>query len=175
LKIGQIVSSEKRNYKIEQKLGKGGFGQVYKVHVVDDYDKKYAMKVEWPNPDPTMNRLKVEITTFAEVEKAPSTVNKTHFVKQVDLGELTIAFYNAARVPITIFKERRSISCTSSWMPSSAIKIGRQTLEAIAALHECGWLHRDIKPENFAVGRPPKDNVIFMLDFGITKNYLDEK
>ncbi|GMT21972.1 hypothetical protein PFISCL1PPCAC_13269, partial [Pristionchus fissidentatus] len=58
---------------------------------------------------------------------------------------------------------------------SSTIKIGRQTLEAVAALHECGWIHRDIKPDNFGVGRPPKDNVIFMLDFGIAKNYLDEK
>ncbi|GMT20735.1 hypothetical protein PFISCL1PPCAC_12032, partial [Pristionchus fissidentatus] len=175
MKIGQIVSSERRNYKIEQVLGAGGFGQVYKIHVVDDYDKKFALKVEWPDSNPTKNRLKVEIMTFADIDKAPNTVNKTHFTKQVDLGKtrhfvyIVMDLIHASLLDIYVKMLDKKMS------HSSTIKIGRQTLEAIAALHECGWIHRDIKPDNFAVGRPPKDNLVYMLDFGIAKNYLDEK
>lgn len=35
-------------------------------------------------------------------------------------------------------------------------------------------LHRDIKPENVLVGKEEEENLLFIVDFGISKFYKDE-
>ncbi|GMS82000.1 hypothetical protein PENTCL1PPCAC_4175, partial [Pristionchus entomophagus] len=57
--------------------------------------------------------------------------------------------------------------------PRTIAEIAAQTLLAVETLHECGFLHRDIKPHNFAIGLPPREATIFMLDFGIARRYRE--
>ena len=46
-----------------------------------------------------------------------------------------------------------------------------QTLDALAAIHELGFIHRDIKPENIlVVEREGGRNWVKLLDFGITRS-----
>lgn len=45
-------------------------------------------------------------------------------------------------------------------------------LDAIEKIHEKGYIHRDIKPSNFAIGRGRKKAEIFLLDFGLAKQHL---
>ena len=42
-------------------------------------------------------------------------------------------------------------------------------LDAIEHVHSHGVLHRDIKPSNFAVGLPPQDGTVYLLDFGLAR------
>jgi serine/threonine protein kinase len=37
------------------------------------------------------------------------------------------------------------------------------------------FLHRDIKPENFTVGPGKNSKIIYLIDFGLSKTFLDEK
>lgn len=53
---------------------------------------------------------------------------------------------------------------------------------ALWDVHECGFLHRDVKPANFTVGPPVEDEllggqtrVIYIIDFGLCRPYIDEK
>ncbi|GMR54972.1 hypothetical protein PMAYCL1PPCAC_25167, partial [Pristionchus mayeri] len=59
--------------------------------------------------------------------------------------------------------------------PHTKMAIARQSLTAIENLHKIGYVHRDIKWNNFAVGLPPKDNILYLIDFGIARPYLDKK
>ena len=34
-------------------------------------------------------------------------------------------------------------------------------------------MHRDIKPDNFLVGQGPFENVVFLIDFGLAKRFVD--
>ena len=55
---------------------------------------------------------------------------------------------------------------------STTLRIGIQIIDAIRAIHDCGFLHRDIKPSNFAVGATPSTSrTCVMLDFGLARQY----
>ena len=51
-----------------------------------------------------------------------------------------------------------------------------QSLDAIKALHDLGYVHRDIKPANFVIGLrgTVTCNTVFMVDFGIARKFLKE-
>ena len=48
-------------------------------------------------------------------------------------------------------------------------------ISRIDFLHSKSWLHRDIKPENFLIGLGKMTNIIYLIDFGLSKKYRDSK
>ncbi|XP_019714281.1 tau-tubulin kinase 1-like [Hippocampus comes] len=57
---------------------------------------------------------------------------------------------------------------------STTLRLGKQILESIEAIHSVGFLHRDIKPSNFAMGRLPSTyRKCYMLDFGLARQYTN--
>lgn len=40
-------------------------------------------------------------------------------------------------------------------------------------LHSKHIIHRDIKPENFVLGPAPHQNIIYAIDFGLSKRIRD--
>ena len=57
----------------------------------------------------------------------------------------------------------------------TCIMIIDQIVSRIEVLHSKNLLHRDIKPDNFLIGRGNKKNVIYAIDFGLSKKYRDSR
>ncbi|KAL6302009.1 CK1/CK1 protein kinase [Sparassis latifolia] len=51
--------------------------------------------------------------------------------------------------------------------------IGMQVINRLEFMHSRGVLHRDIQLGNCVVGLPPNDKIIYMIDFGFSKFYID--
>ncbi|GMR30694.1 hypothetical protein PMAYCL1PPCAC_00889, partial [Pristionchus mayeri] len=117
----------------------------------------------------------VEVAIFVRVQSvADSFCDKTHFVKMHARGRCKeITFYVMDLVWASLRDVVEEVCKNVTRFPSTKIQIARQTLKSIEALHELGYIHRDIKPANFAVGLPPNDNVIYLLEFGIAKTYRE--
>lgn len=41
-------------------------------------------------------------------------------------------------------------------------------------IHECGYVHWDIKSQNIFVGKKPKQNHVYLGDFGMVTKYKTE-
>jgi len=65
--------------------------------------------------------------------------------------------------------------CNRRFSLPTTVMIGEQFLALIEHLHSKSFVHRDIKPDNFVTGTNDKENLLYMIDFGLAKRYRDPK
>lgn len=51
--------------------------------------------------------------------------------------------------------------------------VGIQLIERLQHLHSLHIVHRDIKPQNMIFGSGDKQNILYLIDFGVSKRYRD--
>jgi len=56
----------------------------------------------------------------------------------------------------------------------TVILLARQLIQLIANLHKARYIHRDIKPSNFLVGTDRAADQLYIMDFGLSKQYMDK-
>lgn len=65
--------------------------------------------------------------------------------------------------------------CKGRFSVKTTLMISDQILMRIEYLHSKGIVHRDIKPENFMWGAGEKQNIVHLIDFGLSKRFHDGK
>lgn len=63
---------------------------------------------------------------------------------------------------------------STEWTRSTFASVALQVIDRVETLHASGLIHRDIKPHNFAMGRGQAEHIIYMIDFGVAKRYVNE-
>ncbi|GMT30763.1 hypothetical protein PFISCL1PPCAC_22060, partial [Pristionchus fissidentatus] len=142
-----------------------------------DTHMQFAAKTEMFHRDDKGNRLKVEIAVFEDIAACVSPVDKSHFVQLIDSGKsATLKFIVMELIGSSVYDlPRTGEELGLKHTRGTIMRIARQSLQAIEALHIIGYIHRDIKPHNFAVGVPPNETKVYLIDFGIARRIYDEK
>lgn len=65
--------------------------------------------------------------------------------------------------------------CGGKFNIQSTALIGEQILRRIEYLHSKAIIHRDIKPENFMMGVGRRAHIVYLIDFGLSEIYYNEK
>jgi serine/threonine protein kinase len=65
--------------------------------------------------------------------------------------------------------------CGNKLSLKTTVMIGYQILERLEFLHEKSFIHRDIKPDNFLVGIHEQSHVVYCVDMGLAKRFIDQE
>ena len=157
--IGKIISER---YRVLERIGRGGFGAVYKVQHIR-LDKTLALKVlfEHSHQNPRMiKRFEREARATCRIGH-DNIVEITDFARDRRVGYYFVMEYLEGE---TLCDRLRTLGP----MPTpSLIHVGCQIADALAATHGKGIVHRDLKPDNIFLVRKRSEDFVKVLDFGI--------
>ena len=161
LKPDQIIDNR---YKIIERLGKGGMGEVWKA-TDQQLDDEVVLKMPLVNSDPAILQ---RFATEARLMRRHSTGNP-NIVDIQGVGDIDGTPYYVMRYlsggsledrsPLVDANAPEFITETFEWL----LSIGK----ALDYLHGSGVLHRDVKPANIIFNRSGDG---YLADFGIAKN-----
>ena len=145
-------------FRIEQLLGAGGMGKVYKA-----FDKELARTVALKTLLPELVSDYLLTQRFKQELLLASKISHRNILRIHDLGEvdgvkfITMAFIEGKDLN-QLLKEEQPFPLERS------LKIARQLCEALDAAHSEGVVHRDFKPQNVLVGN---NDHVYVSDFGL--------
>jgi serine/threonine protein kinase len=165
--LGTILAGR---YRIEELLGSGGMGAVYRAEHVH-MRKAVAVKV-----------LHREMTAFPEVVArfereavAAGRIAHPHVVSASDFGQLDDGSFYLALEFVEGHSLSKLVDTEGALPPERALRIARQIAEALQAAHGVGIVHRDLKPDNvMLIVKDGDPDYVKVLDFGIAKIKVED-
>jgi len=155
LLVGQTIG----HYKISERIGTGGMGDVY-LAIDMTAGRKAALKLLPERFTGDAERLK----RFQQEAHAVVGLNHPNILTIYEIGEDHSTHYIASELIEGETLRQRLVR--GRMEVGEAVDVAIQVASALAAAHETGIVHRDIKPENIML-RP--DGYVKVLDFGIAK------
>ncbi len=154
-----MQDSKISHYRILEKLGAGGMGEVYLAEDIK-LGRKVAIKVL--SQEFTTNRDR--LNRFEQEACAASALNHPNILTIHEVGEDNGAHFIATEY--IDGKTLRRHMAGSALDPREILDISVQAASALEEAHGAGIVHRDIKPDNIMVRR---NGYVKVLDFGLAK------
>ena len=153
-----------KNYTIivNKQLGKGGFGQIYLGRNIKE-NTPIAIKVE---DSSNRSHLHAEFEILKEIQGGIG-IPRIFKYRQGQKHNYLIMELLGKSIE-KLFSENEKC-----FTYKTIFQIGYQMIERIQYVHYKGYIHRDIKPGNFVIGRGEKNKIIYIIDFGLSKKYID--
>jgi serine/threonine-protein kinase len=154
------------HYRIEEKIGAGGMGEVYRAHD-PRLGRDVAIKILPEAFAADADRLR----RFEQEARAAAALNHPNIVAIYDVG----TWADATPYVVSELLEGETLRGCLQRAPLSvrkAMEVGAQIAQGLAAAHDKGIIHRDLKPENLWL---TKDGHAKILDFGLAKLMPEEQ
>ncbi len=153
--VGTTVS----HYRILERLGSGGMGEVYRA---EDTLLGRSAAIKFLPESVAQDKDRRE--RFIREARAASALNHPNIITVYEIGQEGENYFIAMEyVPGSTLGQLIAAQ-ELDWQ--ECLKIARQVAEAMAAAHEHGIVHRDLKPDNIMV---MPDGRAKILDFGVAK------
>lgn len=151
------------HYRVGRNIGHGSFGE---IHVGTDLktNEEVAIKIESSNTKhPQLHleaKLLQQLSSGVGIPKVRYSGNERGFnVMVMDLlGPSLEDLFNF---------------CNRKFTLKTVLLLAEQMLARIKFIHEQNYIHRDIKPDNFLMGLGKQGNLVYLIDFGLAKQYCD--
>ena len=170
-------------YRIIKMVGCGAFGE---IHLAYDVNMKALRAIKFEMANHKNPQLKHEYSVLEQLNKHDSTNNtsqpqnvigtdtftgvpKVYYFDRLEhkYNFMVMEFLGPSLGDLFQLKER-------NFGMETVLMLAIQILTRIEYIHEKGFLHRDIKPENFVIGLNEKSNLVYLIDYGLSKRYKDK-
>ncbi|HEX8846321.1 MAG TPA: protein kinase [Pyrinomonadaceae bacterium] len=156
------------HYRLLDKLGKGGMGEVYLAE-----DTKHGRRVALKVLPPHVTKDENSLLRFKKEASAILKLNHPNIITIYEIGQdettnyIVTEYINGHTLREHLWRDEMKID--------EVLGVSIQVARALEAAHAEGIVHRDIKPENIMLrhDRVGRDRLVKVLDFGLAK--LTEK
>ncbi|KAH9800623.1 protein kinase domain-containing protein [Citrus sinensis] len=162
-------------YKVEKKLGKGGFGQVY-------VGRRMTGGIGRSGPDALEVAMKFERRNNKGCSSSPPYEWQVYSTLNGCYG-LPLVHYKGQQGDYYILvMDMLGPSLWDVWNSNNQMLseemvacIAVEGISILEQLHLRGFVHGDVKPENFLLGRPgtPDEKKLFLVDLGLASRWRD--
>jgi serine/threonine protein kinase/tetratricopeptide (TPR) repeat protein len=151
------------HYRILQKIGEGGMGEVYKAEQEKPFRRVVAVKVIKPGMD-----SKAVVARFESERQALALMDHTNIARVFDAGTTEqgrpyFVMEYARGVPIDEYCDMNRLKT------SERLELFVQVCEGVHHAHQKGIIHRDIKASNVLVVIQDDKPIPKIIDFGVAK------
>jgi eukaryotic-like serine/threonine-protein kinase len=150
-------------YKLRERLGTGGMGEVYAAEQFAPVRRRVAVKIikAGTNSRNILSRFEQERQALALMDH-PNIARILDGGSSPD-GQPYFVMEYVKGLPITRFCDQERLS------PRERLELFLPVCHAVQHAHQKGIIHRDVKPSNILVGLVDDKPVPKVIDFGISK------
>jgi streptogramin lyase len=155
--------SEIAGFRLEDLLGRGGMGAVYRA-----VDLRLGRKVALKLLAPELAENERFRERFLRESQLAASLDHPNIVPIYAAGETAGQLYLAMRY-VEGYDLRQLLAREGSLEPGRALGLLDQVADALDAAHERGLIHRDVKPGNILIAERAGREHCYLSDFGLTK------
>ena len=150
-------------YRLLQRIGEGGMGEVWLAEQKEPIHREVALKVIKAGMD-----TKQVVARFEAERQALALMDHPCIAKVFEAGETPrglpyFAMEHVPGEPITHYCDRTRLTL------QERLALFRQVCEGVQHAHQKGVIHRDLKPSNVLVMTVGNNPVAKIIDFGVAK------
>ncbi|MCH8806540.1 MAG: serine/threonine protein kinase [Planctomycetes bacterium] len=150
-------------YKLLQRIGTGGFGDVYMADQEEPIRRRVALKIIKLGMDTGQVIARFEAERQALTMMDHPNIAKVLDAGATDAGRPYFVMELVKGEPITAYCDREKLSI------ADRLELFTQLCHAVQHAHSKGVIHRDIKPSNVLVSMVDGRHLAKVIDFGIAK------
>jgi YVTN family beta-propeller protein len=154
------IGSELLGYRIEELVGRGGMGVVYRA-----YDLRLKRNVALKLVAPELSGDERFRERFLSEVEVAASLEHPNVVPIHDAGEVDDQLYLAMRY-VEGSNLKKLLREQGKLEPAHALAICAQVADALDAAHERGLVHRDVKPSNVLLDTREH---VYLADFGLAE------
>ena len=158
-----LAGTEFGRFRLLQKIGEGGFGEVWMAEQTEPVRRRVAIKIIKPGMDSAqvLARFDAERQALALMEHP--NIARIYDGGQTEDGRPYFVMELVRGLPIIEYCSAKKLDL------AARLELFRQVCSGVQHAHQKGIIHRDIKPNNVLVGEVDGKPVPKVIDFGIAK------
>jgi serine/threonine protein kinase len=168
LGVGVLIDAR---YRLDAEIGRGGMGIVYRAHEIPN-NKDVAIKVANLETSNSLTRQQ-----FLQEVEITAKLHHPHIVAVYETGSLEFGAQESLPYIVMELIEGTNLSELHELTYARVIDIAKQICEALAYVHNQGFVYRDLKPGNVFVEKRGFHYFVKLTDFGLARppdtTYLD--